>query len=191
MNDQSKKKYQRKYDNLIERVCYVCLASRTPLPGVEPVFTTMGEAGNDEGIIKELETQFLGSAQIMLSSLIFHEEDTQFEVSTDRVNALVSIFKTDGCERTKKQNHISAFIDKYIYCRLKHKKHEFLNLPIPIICLNGRHRIAAAKLYFLPENQWWSVSLYSEGMFEKNNMVSDTNNNTARNYQGNTGLSQG
>ncbi|RPB01614.1 hypothetical protein L873DRAFT_1788250 [Choiromyces venosus 120613-1] len=68
-----------------------------------------------EGSTQELEMQYLWVARVMLSLLEFPEEDSLFELSTQWIDALIQRFTTDGCERSKKQNHIPTLINRNNY----------------------------------------------------------------------------
>ena len=124
----------------------------------------MERASDDERIQTKLKESLLGRAKVMLSSVAFHTEDDQYQVSKKRVTTLLKIFRKQGCARTREENHISALINKDVYLGLE-REDGFLKIgQEKIVCLKGRHRLAAARIHFTSTcEHWWSVSLYPEG----------------------------
>ena len=46
---------------------------------------------------------------------------------------------------------------------------EFLELreELQLDVLHGRHRLQAGKLYLYPEDRWWVVDLYDDGIYHR------------------------
>ena len=63
------------------------------------------------------------------------------ELSQDKVYALRERFESEGCRREDYPVFVRMMGDKYV-------------------CLDGKHRLEAAKVFLRPGNQTWSVLLF-------------------------------
>jgi hypothetical protein len=62
-------------------------------------------------------------------------------LSQDKVHALRERFVSEGCRRNDYPVFVRVLDDKYV-------------------CLDGKHRLEAAKVFLRPGNQTWSVLLF-------------------------------
>jgi hypothetical protein len=139
----------------------------------------------DESIHNERNKQYLGTARIDLSCLqAFIEDDFRPNQPRDdrsekmRVKRLVRIFAFEGCLRLEPEHHVDALISQSELneaLKLSSKTPDDLRSKgIPpkldfrpskqLKCLNGRHRLKAAKKVLEKGDDWWVVDLYSNGL---------------------------
>jgi len=126
---------------------------------------------------RERQAQFRGTARIKLSSLRADQARATREqfLLPKNVRRLHSIFVTEGCRRLAAENHIPALISREdleaaihrsgtTQSALLHSTDEEppeLQLPFePLVYLHGRHRIQAAREFFVEGDDWWTVDLY-------------------------------
>ena len=130
---------------------------------------------NDEQNLRfgELQTKFLGSAKIHLRHLLFEHDKTFLDPKN--IKRLTQIFELEGCHRLEVEHRVPAIIDDSVLRNCLVHSHitnvDVLKIPIPptlelpagvqLTCLHGKHRIAAAKAFLLPGDNWWTVDLYS------------------------------
>ena len=83
------------------------------------------------------------------------------------VKRLEHTFK-DDCRRLLSENYISAIVDRTIFDRTEKHIEEGLLVKVRfdpsfrLLCLNGKHRIAAAREVLHGQDRWWSVTLYAD-----------------------------
>ena len=127
---------------------------------------------------EEKRKHFLGCAKIDLKHLNFSQSSAR-ELDDENIQRLLSAFKLRGCLRLDIQYHVPATINAHFLGQVVRnsgasmtdvRSHEAacwptLRLPegSEIECLHGQHRLAAARRYLLPRDQWWIVDLYSTG----------------------------
>ena len=74
----------------------------------------------------------------------------------------------DDCRRLLGENYISAIVDRTIFDRTEKHVEEGLLAKVcfdssfRLLCLNGKHRIAAAREVLHGQDRWWSVTLYAD-----------------------------
>ncbi len=134
----------------------------------------------------ERREHFRGSAKVHLRYLHFEQFEQQINVPSQAVfldqkniARLEKIFDIEGCLRLDPEHRIPVLIDDG---DLKASLHQanlasaelFTSnippaLPFPenyrLICLHGRHRIAAAQNFLLAGDKWWTVDFYSESRY--------------------------
>jgi hypothetical protein len=123
---------------------------------------------------------YRGSAKVLISSLEFDGLDVQFRRTLDvkQIEALVTVFKLEGCHRLEPENRIPAIITATSIEPLLNASaislEEFMRYtatPGGVLisgdmrfqCLRGRHRIEAAKRFLSSDDMWWAVDFYSDG----------------------------
>ena len=121
---------------------------------------------------------FCGSIQCLLSALRF-EDITIAPRQYDHTNVsrLVQVFKDVGCKRPPEENHVAALISTERLQQIreeiseenrggrKAKDQDMQSVSrngLSLLCLQGRHRIEAAKRFLHPDDRWWMVDLYKE-----------------------------
>ena len=138
----------------------------------------------------ERSRAYLGRAKILIHRLVF-EADKSCEVRPldgKNVSRLHRIFELEGCSRLDPDNHVPTLIKRKVLADALGNggsldvslggcgEPSLLEVEEPLVCLHGRHRLAAAKQYFFqPEQKWWIVDLYLDGMradFSSRNAVS-------------------
>ncbi|KAH8799385.1 hypothetical protein F5884DRAFT_869304 [Xylogone sp. PMI_703] len=126
--------------------------------------------------IEDKATNFRGRAQVRISHLAFPNPIRQIDE-----NSLAQLKKAiiaDGC--LHKQYRIPAVIDDQILqtalnkARIDVDAFEIISLDDPpklrfskgteLECLDGQHRILAAKQIPLSEEEWWTLELYGKGL---------------------------
>jgi hypothetical protein len=143
------------------------------------------EAGDYErAISREKASKFRGKARVMLKVLYFSPERMR-DINRENVERLKEIFEEEGCLRKEPpERHVPVVIDirelnRAIECSDSDTTLDTLldnpgELP-PLLkfppntrieCLNGKHRIQAAKecATLNPLEKWWIVDLYLKGM---------------------------
>ena len=126
-------------------------------------------------------SKFQGTARVDLSNLQFDNwkpEQAQF-LRPKNVRRLKEIFKTEGCSRLPPEHHVAAIISQQeldnslqrsntsqeALLRTINEEPPKLELPTarPLQCLNGQHRLQAAREFLDPGDRWWIVDLYLDG----------------------------
>jgi hypothetical protein len=133
----------------------------------------------DESVYREKKRAFLGSVKISLDKLR-PEDNTRAprQLSEVGVTRLLDRFQREGCLRHDAHNYVPALIshsdipinnfrvdtvgivscedpgDPPVYCPDQ-----------PLVYLDGKHRLEAARRFFIPSERWWIVNLYSNGMY--------------------------
>lgn len=123
---------------------------------------------------------FLGVARLPINNLNFEHEIFKKHhrpVSEKILTRLRSVFQREGFLRSKSKNWIDAVVEpqKLLSALAQCGKtrddisSEKKDLPIldlgTVDCLQGVHRILAAADGLNPNDQWWTVRLYSRGEF--------------------------
>ena len=100
------------------------------------------------------------------------------QLDPKNVDRLLGVFKLEGCRRLEPQSHIPALISRAALHSLleripggqsslsprgKEKTPIQVEPRDYLTCLQGRHRIEAAKKYLHPDDKWWVVDLYAVG----------------------------
>lgn len=122
--------------------------------------------------------RFCGIARVDLDTLNFENASSEGrrETSARNVARLVNIFRIEGCKRSEAGNFVKAKVNQHQLDAALASQN--LSLPqqppedwraYPILklrsvdCLNGLHRLLAARLYLNENDQWWIARLYTEG----------------------------
>lgn len=127
----------------------------------------------------ERSRAYLGRAKVLIHKLVF-EADKSCEarpLDGKNVSRLHNIFELEGCSRLDPDNYVPTLINRKVLADALGKggsldvslggcgELSLLEVEEPLICLHGRHRLAAATRYFFqPEQKWWIVDLYLDGM---------------------------
>ena len=133
----------------------------------------------DQEIFACKTQHFLGTARVPIGKLEFPQVPSLCrEMNEKNVARLLHIFKLEGCLRLEAENHVSAIIDPALSTNAVLKSGLDVNtlsksseprlLPNPdfnVACLNGRHRVAAARRFLDPYDDWWTVDFYDNSMF--------------------------
>ncbi|KAF1347689.1 hypothetical protein BDV97DRAFT_299437 [Delphinella strobiligena] len=119
--------------------------------------------------------QFQGLARIQLDSLNYEQvlnEAKHRPLSPRNVTRLRQVFDLEGCKYYDESNYISGIVpqesfDQHNVNLPLHSKDldaiPHLEFSCPVRCLNGLHRICAAREHLDPNDRWWIVKLYTEG----------------------------
>ncbi|KAF2259650.1 hypothetical protein CC78DRAFT_410437, partial [Lojkania enalia] len=96
---------------------------------------------------------------------------------------LLDVFALGGCRREEEENFIDAIVETSVFesavesaglcketfkaitseAKLRPSELPKLRISRPVDCLNGLHRVAAAKNFLDRNDRWWIVRLYSKG----------------------------
>ena len=133
----------------------------------------------EQQAFSERSRAYLGRAKILIHKLVF-EADKSCEarpLDGKNVSRLHNIFELKGCSRLNPDNYVSTLINRKVLTDALGKggsldvslsgcgELSLLEVKEPLICLHGRHRLAAATRYFFqPGQKWWIVNLYLDGM---------------------------
>ena len=129
-------------------------------------------------ITAEKQAKFKGTAQVRLESLSF-QGDIAGELNRKNVERLISVFRSEGCRRDYRYNHVPAVIDQQQLDRaiqssgtsrealLSNAQGKWPELYFPtdfrLECLRGRHRVQAGREFLPSKERWWTVDLYLAG----------------------------
>ncbi|KAF2439150.1 hypothetical protein P171DRAFT_490584 [Karstenula rhodostoma CBS 690.94] len=124
----------------------------------------------DHELIQLLSKSFLGFARVSLDHLSFESVRKQHREESSKATArLLRVFELEGCERDKVENFVDALIGTNVFRDAifpndislfqKAQDVQSLRLQQPLECLNGMHRIAAARKHLDPNDRWWTVRL--------------------------------
>ena len=96
--------------------------------------------------------------------------------SEANVSRLLGIFSVDKCRRMDEGNFVRAVVNETQFETLMQQQSDRVVPSVPsrwqdvplleiekIPCLNGLHRILAAKRFLKGPARWWPVSLYTDG----------------------------
>lgn len=125
-----------------------------------------------------------GVARIDLNKLRFDDAiPNGHRESSKKIQVkLLNIFKLEGCQRMEQEHFVDALITQECLsdalvshgktieafkesCNLSYGSlHDviWLKPTEPLRCLNGLHRIAAAKRFLNKNDRWWTVRLYEK-----------------------------
>ena len=136
---------------------------------------------NEEERFAERQSKFQGSAKIHLKHFDFFEDSeipAALKLDDKNVGRLMQIFKLEGCKRLEPEHHIPALIEETVLEQSLVQSGLQLGslrdippvLELPdnyrLVCLHGKHRIAAANRFLLPGNKWWTVDLYLKSLWK-------------------------
>lgn len=147
-------------------------------------------AYNEEARFAEKQNHFVGCAKVHLKHLTFDLNGSQpadLTIDPKNVERLIQVFKLEGCLRLDLAHHIPAVINaQFLRESLRHSQIPETSLygrqnppalSFPdntyLLCLHGKHRIAAAKNILLPGDMWWTVDLYLDGQSIQNTMPNE------------------
>lgn len=129
--------------------------------------------GRDDFLQKDKAQHFEGSAKVPITQLDFLPST----LDVKNIVRLRQIFNLEGCFRLDPANRIPAIVTQSeIKKALDHAKLQKSRLTKPnsiplylafegtkLLCLYGRHRIAAVKDVLNAGDRWWTIDLYSGG----------------------------
>jgi hypothetical protein len=109
-----------------------------------------------------------GYARIRFENFEWRHEwdlDAEVEPRPKQVAKLVKVFEAERCKNEAADNVINAVVrfDPGESEKIKWKKRPELNhafLDKKAFCLDGLHRVAAARQFLLSGEQWWTVRVY-------------------------------
>lgn len=120
----------------------------------------------------ELDRHFHGYARVKLENVDF---DSGRELDDRKVKRLLGIFKKQGCERKKTTNAISVLVAKGALGNVLTQQNSsgsgvhFIvpallpHLNVKVLCLQGKHRICAARKFLKNADRWWTAKVFDAG----------------------------
>ena len=132
----------------------------------------------DERILWDKRLYSRGRAKVALNHLQYRGISSRGKVDDRHVNHLVETFHVEGCARLHDPNHhVPAIVSpEDLSNALSYSKLQLLDLvqdgepytlsfqgDVSIRVLHGEHRLRAAERFFEPNDQWWTVVLYTTG----------------------------
>ncbi|KAF2158949.1 hypothetical protein M409DRAFT_38039 [Zasmidium cellare ATCC 36951] len=128
-------------------------------------------------MIDSHRTYFRGYALIRMNQLQFQ---TGRELNNKHVAKLRKIFQLEGCYHYDHRHSIPVIMNESLLLDALSRQHPGLDqLPttgeeapalrfaadVQVICLHGRHRIAAAEQTLGLLDRWWIVEVFSDGKY--------------------------
>lgn len=123
---------------------------------------------------------FRGQAKIHLKHLTFETDSLPGTRRLDdsNVDRLVKIFELEGCSPLEPEHHVPVIISLDVLNWALNNAHKSLsdllscaNPPwispesdVRLVCLHGKHRLAAAQEFLKPGHKWWVVDLYLDSV---------------------------
>lgn len=97
------------------------------------------------------------------------------DLDDQNVNRLIGIFKLQGCKQESTANAISVLVEKSAIGESHAQQgssssalHSIVPARLPflnakVLCLQGKHRIYAARKFLPYGNWWWTVKIFDSG----------------------------
>ena len=149
----------------------------------------MADPDSETQIYLRKRTAFRGSFKCPLHALRPEAIDVRpRQTDPKNIARLVGIFKSNQCRRLEPENHVIALVaDDALRswiaqvggaARLAVQDAEpiMLRPTVPLVYLQGLHRLEAAKRFLHPDDQWWVVDLYSNGKGSRSEMEESAHN---------------
>ena len=126
-------------------------------------------------ILKSRDASYRGSSTLQIPSFYIPDKYTPREFDRKNVDRLKRIFKQEGLRRISPENRIPVLLGKEEsmsalrrsnLCESDLITHRLQDMPAieapkhSIRYLHGHHRLAAAKEFLAPSEQWWGVDIY-------------------------------
>lgn len=121
----------------------------------------------------QLDRHFQGYARVKLDNIDF---DSGRDLDDRNVNRLIDIFKSQGCKRESTANAISVLVQRSAIEEALARQgssslavHSIVPAQLPylnakVLCLQGKHRIHAARKVLPYGDWWWTVKIFDSGM---------------------------
>jgi len=115
-------------------------------------------------------------ARVSLDDLSFGHDSAR-SIDERNVFRLRKIFEIEGCQRSDGHNFIDATAAGNAATSFEPEQLPLFKIPadnwctVPLLklgaiaCLNGQHRIEAAKRYLAPNDRWWIVRIFVDGQY--------------------------
>ena len=132
----------------------------------------------DSALASERSRAYRGHAKVQIQHLKF-EDDSQMgagALDSKNITRLVQIFELEGCFRLELEHYVPALVNRQALDAvlsearmnamdlLQCGEPPTLNVTFPLVCLHGKHRLHAAGQFLNPNNKWWVVDLYLDGL---------------------------
>ena len=120
----------------------------------------------------QLDRHFQGYARVKLENIDF---DSGRDLDDQNMNRLVGIFKLQGCKRESTANAISVLVERSVIGKEHAQQgssssavHSIIPARLPfldakVLCLQGKHRIYAARKFLPYGDWWWTVKIFDAG----------------------------
>ena len=131
---------------------------------------------SEDQLFLEKQSHFRGRAKILLRDIQFEKENVEGGRAGDagNVETLIQVYKLEGCLRLEYENSIPALVNEDVLARwVQHSgvsnaelldfrsAPPFLRIDEPLVALDGKDQVEAARRFLDPFDQWWVVDLYS------------------------------
>jgi hypothetical protein len=137
-----------------------------------------------EAAFLEKQSHYRGRAKIFIEHLQFEDENVTGGriVDVTDIERLVEVYKNEpGCLRLDHDQFIPALVDDETLNRWLERSNisnadllDFRRIPPllridqPLLALDGKHRVEAARRFLDPFDRWWIVDLYSSALSDPN-----------------------
>ncbi len=127
-------------------------------------------SSNDLLILKEKARTYRGSFKVPLDQISLEgtSHDTR-QHDPKNARRLLESFALEGCNKLQPENYISVLVNGAdLPSQNLHSNTYFEEPPAfafkrHVICLDGHHRIQAAREYLAREDRWWVANVYADG----------------------------
>jgi len=132
----------------------------------------------DSALAAERSRAYRGHAKVQIQYLKFEDDNQMGARALDSKNIarLVQIFELEGCFRLEPEHYVPALVNRQALDAvlsearmnatdlLQCGEPPTLNINFPLVCLHGKHRLHAAGQFLNPNDKWWVVDLYLDGL---------------------------
>jgi len=127
-------------------------------------------SSNDLLILKEKARTYRGSFKVPLDQISLEgtPHDTR-QRDPKNVTRLLESFALEGCNKLQPENYISVLVNgadlpsQNILPNTYSEEPPAFASKSSVVCLDGHHRIQAAREYLAGEDRWWVAHVYSDG----------------------------
>lgn len=121
-------------------------------------------------ILEERARTYRGPFKVSLGHISL--EDTPHDTrqrDPKNVTRLLESFALEGCNKLQPENYISVLASGVDLPSQNILSKSYLEEPSSfapksnVVCLDGHHRIQAAREYLAGEDRWWVANVYSDG----------------------------
>lgn len=121
-------------------------------------------------ILKEKARTYRGSFKVPLDQIDFEVASFHPRQQDPKNTArLLQSFSLEGCNRLQPENFISALVDadhlapQAVFSDRHFAEPPSLSSGCKVVCLDGYHRVQAAREFLAGDERWWAANLYIDG----------------------------
>ncbi|KAL8788265.1 MAG: hypothetical protein Q9213_001785 [Squamulea squamosa] len=141
-----------------------------------------GASSTDEKLLQERFRAYQGSIGCPLRKLRFESQPKNpRQLDAKNIDRILTVFELQGCLRLEPENHIPALVSPATLSAIVKELPEgqrvlvpsvdkppiLSDIPCDLVCLNGQHRVEAAKRFLGAGDKWWIVDLYASDLSQE------------------------